>query len=112
MKGFWGASSASGSGNGSSEIVRVGPGLRALALAVMRQAVEDAQLDPDELKQGATAVTKRGDAKLNSLRLLAWREEALDFLEGNGSRIWLTVLGVEPRVFQQAWEKIRVGLPS
>ena len=112
MKGFWGASSASGSGNGSSEIVRVGPGLRALALAVMRQAVEDAQLDPDELKQGATAVTRRGDAKLQSLRLLAWREEALDFLEGNGSRIWLAVLGVDHKVFQGAWEKIRVSLPS
>src|SRR3972149_275729 len=97
---------------GSGDVVHLGPGLRALALAVMRQAVEDAQLDPKMLRHKATAATRRGDAKLQALRLLAWREEALDFLEGRGSTIWLTVLGVDPKVFQRQWEQIRVSLPS
>ncbi len=97
---------------GSGDVAHIGPGLRALALAVMRQAVEDAQLDPERLRRNATAATRRGDARLQAERLLAWREEALDFLEGRESTLWLTVLGVDPKEFQKAWWRIRVCLPS
>lgn len=91
-------------------VVALGPGLRALALAVMRQAVEDAQLDPEALKTRVEDSSLRPDARTGALLLLAWHEQAKDFLRGNGSGIWLDVLGVDQKAFTKRWRKQRVRL--
>ena len=90
----------------SNGVEALGPGLRALALAVMRQAVEDAQMDSRRLKAQSEDPSRRSQDRLEALRLLAWHEDAEDFLGSKGSDLWLRVLGVEPKVFRKRWNSV------
>jgi len=101
MSDSWGPSSD----NGGERRSVLPPGLKRLALAVVKQAVEDAGLDPTALTHRMQDAGRRTDARQNAFDLLEWHEDAWEFLSGEESTLWLTILDVNPEEFRRQWRE-------